>query len=58
MQFDLDGLVLSTRSLVILPAALGLFLLFMGLPVFLFYRVSSNPTGAGPSPSSPAPGSR
>ena len=38
MQFDLDGLVSSTRSLVILPAALGLFLLVRGLPVFLFYR--------------------
>jgi Kef-type K+ transport system membrane component KefB len=43
MQFDLDGLVSTTRSLVILPAALGLFLLIRGLPVFLFYRDELEP---------------
>ena len=43
MQFDLDGLVSTTRSLVVLPAALGLFLLVRGLPVFLFYKDELEP---------------
>ncbi len=43
MQFDLDGLVSTPRSLLILPATLGLFLLVRGLPVFLFYRDELEP---------------